>query len=550
MALDYKILAEQIEINLSGKFFSESPEINQFIIDNGFNSDERIQNRSNELYIFEVTFKNDLGTIKKYPLLGFSSEGKSVVNKKIIEFDFQNTLNVINRWENESDELYILFKALKKKLNIFLEHRAFFSDEEIELIEIVINHKNISDNDYLKLIQKILSTKHNIHYKQTGYLDKVSINSYFSIEGLGFQGLADYKEIYFVGENGDGKTLLLQALLIGLKWGELNDKSTNKELIGRITQYRNENQSFALSIVDEKNLVYGIGNDTKAMRNVFAYGANRNQSSAENYDPLGYLTLFHEDKFLRSPTQWLKDLKLEESSNKNGLKVNKAIELLEEVLDNNVKIIFEGSRVVFKERNTESLRFDQLSDGYRSVMTMVADLLSRLATNQPHVISIHDYVGIVLIDELSLHLHPKWEEKIVLKLRTWFPKIQFFITTHSPIMILSAGRDAVFYRVYKEKENGETKISQPFYCSEMSDLMINSIITSPLFDLDNVLMHSFNPKKDDLDTSFDGYLSNRIRKKVEEEIKKKKDTGRVYISPDEIDAIIEETLTLNKNGKL
>jgi hypothetical protein len=115
-------------------------------------------------------------------------------------------------------------------------------------------------------------------------------------------------------------------------------------------------------------------------------------------------------------------------------------------------------------------------------------------------------------------------------------------------MILAASRDAVFYRVYKE--NGVTQISQPFYCADMSDLMINSILTSPLFDLPDVLMRSFDPKKDDLDTSFEGYLSNRIRKKVEEEVKKKKDVGRVYISVEDIDALIQETLNLNKNGQL
>ena len=84
----------------------------------------------------------------------------------------------------------------------------------------------------------------------------------------------------------------------------------------------------------------------------------------------------------------------------------------------------------------------------------------------------------------------------------------------------------------------------------MSDLMINSIITSPLFDLPDVLMRSYDPKKDELDTSFDGYISNRIRKKVEEETKKQKENGKPYISPSEIDAIIQAALELNKQGKL
>ena len=484
-----------------------------------------------------------------------SSYSKRAV-KNFIEIVLKKPFDTIDMWlEFPQHSLHLVGKRLKRYLLTFLENRNVFSKGEIELLQKVQKHSTTREGDYVQLLRQLKQpTKGGIEYIESGYVNSVGISNYFSIGGLDFKDLNNIREIYFVGENGDGKTLLLQALLMGLKWGELTDKSTDREQIGRILQYQNENAHLNIRIFDDKQ--YSFGRDSLAMRNVFAYGANRNESQTQGYDPLGYLTLFHDNRALRSPIQWLKDLELEERENESPLKVATAVKLLEELLDNNVKISFKGSKVKFiedqgirfKERNTEGLFFEQLSDGYRSVMTWTADLVARLATNQPKINTIQDYEGIVIIDELGLHLHPKWEEHLVAKLREWFPKIQFFISTHSPIMILSASRDAVFYRVYKEQ--GMTQISQPFYCSEMSDLMINSIITSPLFDLPDVLMRSYDPKKDELDTSFDGYISNRIRKKVEEETKKQKNKGKVYISPSEIDAIIQSALELNKQGKL
>ncbi len=83
--------------------------------------------------------------------------------------------------------------------------------------------------------------------------------------------------------------------------------------------------------------------------------------------------------------------------------------------------------------------FGFLSDGQRSMLAMVADIAYRMAQLNPHLLEnvTLETPGVVLIDELDLHLHPKWQRKVVDNLRKAFPKVQFFATTHSPFIIQS-----------------------------------------------------------------------------------------------------------------
>lgn len=87
----------------------------------------------------------------------------------------------------------------------------------------------------------------------------------------------------------------------------------------------------------------------------------------------------------------------------------------------------------------ERLLFQQLSDGYRNAMGMAADIAYRSIKLNPHLGKdvIEKTPGIVLIDEIDLHLHPNWQRRIVDDLRRTFPSIQFIATTHSPFIIQS-----------------------------------------------------------------------------------------------------------------
>lgn len=86
----------------------------------------------------------------------------------------------------------------------------------------------------------------------------------------------------------------------------------------------------------------------------------------------------------------------------------------------------------------EALPVRDLSAGYQSVIWMVLDIAYRMALLNPQLLSdIRNTPGIVLIDELDMHLHPKWQWKIVNALKETFPNVQFIAATHSPVIMAS-----------------------------------------------------------------------------------------------------------------
>ena len=87
------------------------------------------------------------------------------------------------------------------------------------------------------------------------------------------------------------------------------------------------------------------------------------------------------------------------------------------------------------DKDGETLDLSQLSDGERSFLAMTCDLGRRLALANPQLKNPLHGAGVVLIDELELHLHPKWQREVREKLRKTFPNIQFITTTHSPFVI-------------------------------------------------------------------------------------------------------------------
>lgn len=81
----------------------------------------------------------------------------------------------------------------------------------------------------------------------------------------------------------------------------------------------------------------------------------------------------------------------------------------------------------------ETFNIEMLSDGYRTSIAMVMDIASRMAEANPHLeVKALDSSGIVMIDEVDMHLHPRWQQTIIADLRRTFPNIQFICSTHSP----------------------------------------------------------------------------------------------------------------------
>ena len=88
------------------------------------------------------------------------------------------------------------------------------------------------------------------------------------------------------------------------------------------------------------------------------------------------------------------------------------------------------------EKNGDTFFLEQLSDGERGLLALVFDLSRRLAIANPESDNpISEGVALVLIDEIELHLHPKWQRDVLGRLRDVFKNCQFVVTTHSPLVL-------------------------------------------------------------------------------------------------------------------
>ncbi len=96
------------------------------------------------------------------------------------------------------------------------------------------------------------------------------------------------------------------------------------------------------------------------------------------------------------------------------------------------------------KKNDEWLSLGTLSHGERLILAMIGDIARRLSVANPSLENPLEGEGIILIDEIELHLHPKWQRTIVPRLEKTFPNIQFILTTHSPQVLSSMKRDNVF----------------------------------------------------------------------------------------------------------
>lgn len=375
-------------------------------------------------------------------------------------------------------------------------------------------------------------------------INSLSIENYFAIKNIKLENLTDKKEIYFLGENGDGKTILLQAIVLAFQQNYIKDYA-DKVLIGEALEALSNNKLLNLKAKDNKQNEYDFL-DLNFAKNLYAYGVNRSRKDEEHDDKYGFMSLFSHKIRLNNPAEWLQKLDYYESRKdyKSPFPLKSAIKILKSILDDNIEIDVSPDGVVFTERGTD-LEFQQLSDGYKSVLIWVSDLIVKLARSQPEAKEAEDFEGVVLIDEIDLHLHPKWAYSIVGKLRNWFPKIQWIITTHSPDVIRGAGEHSVFYKLYKEFDTElkqkVIKISEPYSIDELSDLMANSIVTSPLFDLSHARMEVFDNETDDLKSDAD-YWYAQIHKQVRDDIRRMKSEGKVHISKNDVQKMISAAI--------
>lgn len=373
------------------------------------------------------------------------------------------------------------------------------------------------------------------------YVRELHINNFLSIKEPVNIDFEKSKEIYFLGENGDGKSLIIMAICLAFN--------------GNYIKYKTEKRDtgIASDILDNNSDIYGVDEwghkynllNAIYLQNLYAYGTHRGRYNADPSEKYGFMSLFNNNLTLNSPEQWLKNIKLEEEQaeeSHQGIKIaTKHIEtVLYNLLEKNVKTYIEGSNVYFEEKGCY-LNIDQLSEGYRSIIIFICDLLYRLYKNNE--IDIFNTKGVVLVDEIDQHLHLKWQRVIVSKLRQTFPKIQFIFTTHSPTIIQGASEDAIIFRTYRI--NGITKVSEPYYRKELDHLMMNTLVTSSLFGLEDSRL---NTNEENADTN-ETYLLYKINQKLISKLEEQKEEGKNFISENEIDSLIDTILREYQNNE-
>jgi hypothetical protein len=161
-----------------------------------------------------------------------------------------------------------------------------------------------------------------------------------------------------------------------------------------------------------------------------------------------HLSVFGENVALTESLNWLKDLnykKLERHPEGKLLDSLKNFINQDGFLPHKARLTEVSSKgVEFVDGNERELLVEDLSDGYRSILSMTFELIRQLSrVYAPSYIFNEDTTriiapGVVLIDEVDAHLHPTWQRRIGLWLREHFPKMQFIVTTHSPLICQAA----------------------------------------------------------------------------------------------------------------
>lgn len=165
-----------------------------------------------------------------------------------------------------------------------------------------------------------------------------------------------------------------------------------------------------------------------------------------------FFTQFNEDTSLSSFERWMVYLDYRLAKDRTDKEAKKMKEVGEEAI---IKLLPGDVKIagVTTEGLIEFLVDGQkvptisLSDGFRSVIALAGDLIWRLLQSFPNLDDPTTASGVVLIDELDIHLHPSWQREIAGWLRQVFPNLQFFVATHSPLIAAGAGQDALTLRL-------------------------------------------------------------------------------------------------------
>ncbi len=320
------------------------------------------------------------------------------------------------------------------------------------------------------------------------------------------------KTTFLLGENGTGKSALLKAVALvtagssslGNLLGSPDEwvKNGKKfcEIAATLLTVKGEERKIKLRIEGGKHLGAILDQNkeslelidsaiTHADRNYFVigYGASRRlnrdsqllSSNIEFSSPrsLNIQSLFNPDAVLVSLSGWAMDL--DYTRKENGLKtVRKALDAF---LVDNVKfklIDKEKKQLIFSTPDGD-IPLNQLSDGYQNVTAWVGDLMYRINETFKEFKDPLKARGLLLIDEIDLHLHPRWQRQLHSFLLSKLPNFQVIGTTHSPLTAQQANEGELY-----ALRRANRKIELIPFKGAPNKMLIHQILMSPVFGLE------------------------------------------------------------------
>lgn len=280
--------------------------------------------------------------------------------------------------------------------------------------------------------------------------------------------------IVLLGANGSGKTSILRSIALTLTaWTygatyfhqAFQDRGPKKvEVLGGV-HVRQADARHNLAILIEDG---GFGPLTQyALPDTFAFGAVRGNALGGpdrdvNLDVHSHAaTLFGAGSLIHAET-WLRREKLRATGNGRFLKA--VLTTVSALLPGGERIRLHRDDVIVETPGGERFPFSGLSDGYLTTLGWTIDLIARWAdryrdTGKLDENFAKDMPCVVLVDELDLHLHPRWQLDIIPRLRAAFPKTTFVVTTHNPLTLQGTRPGEVFV-LQKDDATGQISITQ------------------------------------------------------------------------------------------
>jgi uncharacterized protein (TIGR02646 family) len=339
-------------------------------------------------------------------------------------------------------------------------------------------------SEYLFHLNKIPNER-----RTSPILSSIQIQNFEGVRKLAIHNLPiSAKWIFLTGENGYGKTSILKGIALGLVGKEIISEEARVKLEILSSSFKN------YKILNERlsELVWQKDSHRPYL-SISAYGANRttlskNQIKPNREKPQEVLNnLWNENVELLNIERYLTDIYYRENLRP---KYEAIIATLKRVIPQLAKIEIDDSKDIpevkyfeytdDKETHFQEVSFEQLATGIKSIIAMVGDMLCRFMIDKT-ITSTEDIQGFVLIDELDIHLHPKWQKRLPMLLSEAFPNIQFIASTHSPIPLLGAPEGSVFLTVNRNKEEGITVERLIHLEQERSKLTANLLLDSDIF---------------------------------------------------------------------